>query len=105
VYAETASGFFRLDQITISGWLQWQRSRERPLYYVMQNSMTQSAFAGALIIPGPRDGQMTALTFSPISRAIEIHFVQLTDKQLNLIRDLAVRSPKADAQPALKAAH
>ena len=97
MYVDAASTFFRLDQITISGWLQWQRSQERTLYYVMQDSTTHTAFAGALISPELRDGQMTALLFSPTSREIEIHFVRLAEKHLNLIRDLSLKRPGGDA--------
>jgi len=91
VYIEVASTFFKLEQITISGWLRWERSQERALYYVMQDSTTKAAFAGALISPELRDGQMTALMFSPKSREIGIHFVRLSDKQLNFIRDLPIK--------------
>ena len=91
VYVDAASTLFKLDQITISGWLQWQRSQEQTLYYVMQDSTTHTAFAGALISPELRDGHMTALLFSPTSREIGIHFVRLAEKHLNLIRDLSLK--------------
>lgn len=91
VFVDTASGFFKLDQVTISGWLQWQRSQEKALYYVMQESTKQSAFAGALISSELRDGQMTALIFSPKSNEIGVHFVRLAEKHLNLIRGLTLR--------------
>ena len=96
VYINAASTFFRLDQITISGQLQWQRSQERPLYYVMQDATTHTAFAGALISPELRDGNMTALLFSPTLREIGIHLVRLTEKHLNLIRDLSLKRPGDD---------
>ncbi|MBA3312865.1 MAG: restriction endonuclease [Planctomycetaceae bacterium] len=97
VYVLSESAFFRLDQITICGWLQWQRSQERTLYYVMQNSSSHEAFAGALVSRDIRDGQMTALVFSPRSREIGIHFVRLSEKHLNLIRDLSLKRPGGDA--------
>ena len=96
MYINAASTFFRLDQITISGQLQWQRSQERPLYYVMQDATTHTAFAGALISPELRDGNMTALLFSPTLREIGIHLVRLTEKHLNLIRDLSLKRPGDD---------
>ena len=40
---------------------------------------------------------MTALLFSPTSREIEIHFVRLAEKHLNLIRDLSLKRPGGDA--------
>ncbi|TAN49598.1 MAG: hypothetical protein EPN21_11195 [Methylococcaceae bacterium] len=96
VYVEAVSSFFKLDQITISGWLQWQRSQERTLYYVMQDTTTHAAFAGALISPELRDGHMTALLLSPTSREIGIHFVRLSEKHLNLIRGLSLKRQGKD---------
>lgn len=96
VYVDVASMFFKLDQITISGWLQWQRSQERTLYYVMQDTNTRAAFAGALISSDLREGHMTALMFSPTSREIGIHFVRLSEKHLNLIRGLSLKRPAGD---------
>lgn len=97
VYVEIASSFFKLDQITISGWLQWIRSQERTFYYAMQDSTTHEVFAGAIISPEIRNGHMTALVFSPTSREIEIHFVRLSEKQLNLIRGLSLKRLGGDA--------
>lgn len=99
VFVDTTSGFFKLDQLTISGWLQWQRSQERTLYYVMHESTKHTAFAGALISPELRDGHMTAMLFSPTSRDIEIHFVRLAERHVNLIRDLTLKRPGGDARP------
>jgi hypothetical protein len=93
VYVQTSSAFFRLDQVTINGWLQWQRSQEQALYYVMQDSATHAAFAGSLISRDMREGKMTALVFSPRSREIGIHFVQLAEKHLNQIRELSLMGP------------
>ena len=90
VYFQSASSLFRLDQITINGWLQWQRSQEKTLYFVMQNVESHEAFAGALISRDAREGQMTALVFSPQSREIGIHFVRLTEKQQHLLRELSL---------------
>ena len=96
-YVQATSSFFRLDQITINGWLQWQRSQEESLYYVMQDASSHEAFAGALISREMREGHMTALVFSPRSREIGIHFVRLAEKHLNLIRDLSLKLPTGDA--------
>jgi Restriction endonuclease len=96
VFAQTASAFFQLNQATINGWLQWQRPRNPAVYYVMQNATTREAFAGALISSGVRAGAMTALVFSPQSREIGIHFVQLSKHHLNLIRSLPLERPSSD---------
>lgn len=91
VYVQTSGGIYRIDQITITGQLQWQRSTEKSLYYVMQNTFSSEAFAGALISKDMREGQMTALVFSPTSREIGIHFVRLAEKHLNFIRELRLK--------------
>lgn len=93
VYFSSGSNFFRLEQVTITGWLQWQRSQEPIHYYVMQEVGTDKAFAGALISSDLRAGQMTALTFSPKSIGIGVHFVRLAEKHLNMIRNLALARP------------
>lgn len=97
VFVESEVGFFRLDQITISGWLQWQRSQEKALYYVMQESTKQAAFAGALVSLGPREGQMTALLYSSKTAEIGVHIVRLAEKHLNIIRGLTLEPTGGNA--------
>jgi len=94
VYVNTGDGICRVDSVTINGYLQWQRGSE-PLYYVMDEMPANEAFAGALIAPGKREGQMTALVFSPRTRDIGIHFVQLAEKHLNSIRELVLEHPSS----------
>lgn len=98
IYVATTSGLCKLDQVTISGHLQWQRSTEQPLYYVLQNTFSGEAFAGALISTEIRPGHMTALVFSAKSREIGIQFVRLADKHLNCIRELTL--PQASRSEA-----
>jgi hypothetical protein len=94
VYVDTGNGICRINSVTINGYLQWQRGGD-PLYYVMDEIPGGGAFAGALIAPGKREGQMTALVFSPKTRDIGIHFVQLAEKHLNCIRELTLARPTA----------
>jgi hypothetical protein len=94
VHVDTGKGACRINSVTINGYLQWQRGGE-PLYYIMNEIPGGEAFAGALIAPGKREGQMTALVFSPKTREIGIHFVQLEEKHLNCIRGLALAQPNS----------
>lgn len=94
VYVSTENGKCRLDYITINGHLQWQRSKYKPVYYVVERVPSNEAFAGAMIAPGPREGQMTCLVFSPKQREVGYHFVRLQEKHLNLIRKLKLELPK-----------
>jgi hypothetical protein len=93
VYIDTGAGVYKIDLITITGHLQWQRSGDAPLYYVIEQIPTGDAFAGALISTEARDGHMTALVFSPKTREIDIHFVRLAEKHLNCIRRLKLDFP------------
>jgi hypothetical protein len=95
VYVETSKGVRRIDLITINGYLQWQRSVNDSLYYVMDQIPGGEAFAGALISMEKREGHMIALVFSPKTRDIGIHFVRLTEKHLNCIRGLTLAQPEA----------
>jgi hypothetical protein len=93
VYINTGNEICQLDMVTINGYLQWQRSSEKPLYYVLENVTTGEAFSAALISEELREGHMTALVFSPHTRNIGIHFVRLAEKHLNSIRNLKLELP------------
>ncbi|MHB1954141.1 MAG: hypothetical protein ACYCOU_10370, partial [Sulfobacillus sp.] len=88
VFIDTGTGVVRLDLVTITGYLQWQRSNDKPLYYVIEHIPTGEAFSGALIATEMREGHMTALVFSPKTREIGVHFVRLAEKHHNAIRRL-----------------
>ena len=93
VYIKVGNDVCQLDMVTINGHLQWQRSNEKPLYYVLENVVTGEAFSAALISEELREGHMTALVFSPHTRRIGVHFVRLGEKHLNCIRNLRLELP------------
>ncbi|EJE52108.1 hypothetical protein PMI14_03219 [Acidovorax sp. CF316] len=76
--------------ITIAGQLQWQKHGERALYYVMEDVEAKSAFAGAIVFPELRAGEMKALIVSPRSREVDVRFVQLLEKQLNILKGVSL---------------
>jgi hypothetical protein len=88
VYVVTADGPRQLDQVTISGHLQYQRDSKAGRYYIMERVSDGRAFAGALVVVGAREGEMKCLIFSPKSREVGVRFVQLAEKHLNAIRRL-----------------
>ena len=98
VHLDTGSGVCRVERVTITGHLQWQRSTDKPLYYVVDHIPSGEAFAGAMISTGERDGHMTALVFSPKTRDIAIHFVRLAEKHHNCIRRLKLEFPDTRAE-------
>lgn len=91
--------FVKLETITINGHLQWQRSDETPMYYVVERVSDGDAFAGALITMEKRAGHMTGLIFSPKSREVGVHFVRLAEKHKNAIRRLKLDLPTSTAEP------
>jgi hypothetical protein len=93
VHVRTASGTIRLDVVTVSGFLRWERSSTRGQYYVVESVPSGGAFAGALIATEKREGHMTCLVFSPSNRDIDIRFVRLAEKHLNAIRRLKLDHP------------
>jgi hypothetical protein len=96
VYVETGSGKLRVDVVTISGHLQWQRSAEGFHYHIIERVPSGEAFAGALVSTEHRKGQMTCLVFSPKTREIGVEFVRLADRHKNAIRDLKLRLESPD---------
>ncbi len=94
VHVQTAHGICRLDVVTITGFLRWERRATRGQYYVMERVPGGDAFAAALIATELREGHMTCLVFSPKTREIGIHFVRLSEKHLNAIRRLKVDIPE-----------
>jgi hypothetical protein len=93
VHVRISHGLVRLGLVTITGFLRWERSPTRGLYYVMERVPDGEAFAGALIATELREGHMTCLVFSPKTRAIDIRFVRLAERHRNAIRKLKLDIP------------
>lgn len=81
----------KIESITISGFLRWQRAREKPNFKVMRRVRDGEPFAGALIALGDREGHMFAFVISD-SRTMGIHIVQLEERHLNMIRQLSLQT-------------
>ncbi|TWS17773.1 MULTISPECIES: restriction endonuclease [Tsukamurella] len=88
---------YKIDTITLSGSLVWDRQEMK--YCVMERVPDGDAFAGAVISIGQREGQMTALLFSPKDRNIEHRPIQLLPDQLNSIRNLEIAAAGGPAGP------
>jgi len=99
VHVRTDHGLCRLDVVTITGFLRWERSRSRGQYYVMERVPGGDAFGAALIATERREGHMTCLVFSAKTRDIGIHFVRLSEKHRNAIRRLKLDMPVATGGP------
>lgn len=88
VFIDTGNERCRINLVTISGFIQWQRSTDGLHYYVIEHLPDGKAFAGALVSTGHREGQMTCLVFSPKTREIGIEFVRLAERHHHAIRNL-----------------
>lgn len=82
----------KIERITISGFMRWERPREQPDFRVMRRVRDGEPFAGALIALGKREGQMLAWVISD-SPTAGIHFVQLEERHQNMIRQLSLPLP------------
>jgi hypothetical protein len=82
----------KIESITISGSMRWERQSEQPDFRVMRRVRDGEPFAGALIALGKREGQMIAFVMSD-SPTMGIHFVHLEEKHQNMIRQLSVQLP------------
>jgi hypothetical protein len=82
----------KLERITISGSLRWERKKEQPDFRVMRRVRDVKPFAGALVAPGKREGQMFAFVISDDPTA-GVHIVQLEQTHLNMIRQLSLELP------------
>lgn len=93
VHIRVAEKLVRLETVTINGHLQWQKTDEKPSYYVLERVPDGDAFAGALVAMGVREGNMFGLIFSPKSRNVGVHFIRLDPKHKNAIRRLKIELP------------
>jgi hypothetical protein len=91
-----AADLRKIESITISGFLRWQRAREQPKFRIMRRVPDGEPFAGALLALGDREGHMFAFIISD-SRTMNIHIVQLEDRHLNMIRELRLLPNRSEA--------
>ena len=82
----------KIEGITISGFMRWERKKEQPDFRVMRRVRDGEPFAGALIALGQREGQMFAFVMSD-SPTAGIHFVHLEERHRNMIRQLSLPRP------------
>jgi len=88
------TGLALLDSVTISGRLQWQTRKRIPEFHILERVPTGDVFAGAAVADwGSPDGKMSAMIFSPDSRAVGIHTIRLEEKHKNAIRQLKIPLP------------
>lgn len=88
VFVRVRNGIWRVEATTITGFLQWRRTDEVPLYYMLRKVPGGDPFAGAMIALGSAEGEMFAFVLSPTSAEAGVHPVQLDEKHLRVIRNL-----------------
>ena len=94
VFLKFDTGLAVINSVTISGRLQW-RKRKRPReFHMLERVPTGEAFAGAALADwGSPDDKIFAMIFSPDSRDVGIHTIQLQEKHKNAIRQLKIPLP------------
>lgn len=92
VHINIKDKFVRLKNITINGYLQWQKM-ETPTYYVIEHIPNGEAFAGAIVAMGTQEDSMFAITLSPKSRDMVFHPICLAKKHKNFISKLKIERP------------
>jgi hypothetical protein len=94
VFLKFDIGLAPISFVTISGHLQWQKRKRVPEFHILERVPTGEVFAGAAIGNwGSPDGKMFAMIFSPDSRTVGIHTIQLQEKHKNAIRRLKIPLP------------
>lgn len=93
VHIKVADKLIRLENITINGYLQWQKIDEKPIYYIIERVPDGEPFAGAIVAMEVREGHMVGLILSPKSREVGVHFIRLAQKHKNAIRKLKIELP------------
>jgi hypothetical protein len=88
VYVSAQGDLDRIDTCTINGELKWVH--RKMLYYVMEKVPTGEVFAGSVIAPGDKPGQMWAIVFSGKDARYSTRAIQLKPEQLNSIRKLEI---------------
>ncbi|HVI39521.1 MAG TPA: hypothetical protein VM577_02585 [Anaerovoracaceae bacterium] len=91
VYLQYEDGFYGIDEVTITGKLQWRLKRLNPEFLILENVFTQKPFAGAAIADYDEgDGRMFVMVFPEKGRTLGVHPVCIPEKQRNMIRNLKI---------------
>jgi hypothetical protein len=88
VYVSVDGDLYRANTCTLNGEVKWEH--RSMLYYVMEKVPTGEVFAGSVIAPGVKPGQMWAIVFSGKARLYTTRLIQLKPEQLNNIRKLKI---------------
>ena len=80
-----------IHSVTITGSLQWRRTKRIPQFYIMESTPDNKVFAGAAIADfGSDDGKMVTFVFPAESRNIGVHLFKLSEKHRHIIRGLKI---------------
>lgn len=98
VFIRVDDALVAIQEVLVSGQLQWLFSRRRAAYQVMRLYQGSDVYAGAAIseVPG-KEGALLAMLLSPTSSDMMLSIVNLPEKHKNMIRRLKLRSRSADA--------
>jgi hypothetical protein len=83
----------RIERVTISGQLQWQRKKTTPEYYLLKRVSDGVPYVAAMAALGEREGEMFGLALAPSIREFGVHNILLEKRHLNMIRQLKIEIP------------
>lgn len=93
VFVRIGEMLCRLDMVSISGKLQWQRYDHQFQFQVLEEVSSGEVFAAAVVSPERRLGRVCCILLSPGTREIGIRFVELSPRHRNAIRKLKLSYP------------
>lgn len=82
----------QIEAVSISGNLQWSKSRQQATYQVMRRHGGSEVYAGAAIGHTPWEGVLMAALLSPDDSHMFVTLVHLAEKHKNMIRKLKIRA-------------
>jgi hypothetical protein len=92
VYLQSGDELIRIESVELSGSLQWFHHRQQANYYIMRRYDSDEVFAGAAVCAFPaKEGLLLAGILSPETDDILMKPINLTEKQMNMIRDLKIK--------------
>jgi hypothetical protein len=89
VFINLSDNLHLVEELSISGELNWQTTEIKTEYILLVNSVTKEVFTGTAILPYETvDNKMAVLIMEPNSENIKIHHINLLEKHTNLIKNL-----------------
>jgi len=94
-FLEIANQILQITEATISGYLFWEWPVAETEYRLLRRVGDGAVYAGAAVAPGRVAGELLCFVLDPTSPVCGVHFVQLTEAQQKILRQVDVSSETA----------